>query len=146
MRLPDHIAILFALRRSGVPVHIATTKGDLPTTTGRQLVLIGDDPVGSIGGGPEAWDGPTLRRLLRSLKPGALGVFAGAPLPSAYEALCFGAASLPRGAVIIEVSGARFVEWYNYTQKHALDAARFDVVPRTWQPPASALHLGTLIR
>lgn len=144
MRLPDHIAVLYALRRSGVPVHIATSKGDLPTSTGRQLVLIGDDPVGSTGGGPEAWDGPILQRLLRSLNPGALGVFAGAPLPLAYQALTFAAATLPGGALIIEANGARFVEWYDYTQKHALSAARFDVVPRTWQPPPSAWPLGTV--
>lgn len=140
MRLPEHLAVLMALRRSGLPVHIATTKAEIPATTGRQLVLIGDDPGEGTGGGPDAWDDPVLRRLLRSLKPGALGVFAGAPLPSAYEALSFAAATLPGGAVIIEVNSTRFVDWCAYTHRHAGYAARFDVAPR------HAMRLGTLRR
>lgn len=146
MQFPEHVALLMALRRSGVPVRIATTKDDVPTTTGRQLVLIGDDPEGNSGGGPDAWNCPALRRLLRSLKVGALGVFAGAPMPSAYEALSFAAATLPDGAVIIEVNSARFVEWFAYAQQHARYAARFDVAPRAWQPPKSVRRLGTLRR
>jgi hypothetical protein len=142
MQLPEHVALLMALRRSGVPVHIVMTKDALPTTTGRQLVLIGDDPEGSTGGGPEAWDCATLRRLMRSLKLGALGVFAGAPMPSAYEALSFAAATLAGGGVIVEVNSARFVEWYDYTRKWAPLAARWDVAPQGWRPPSDVQHIG----
>jgi hypothetical protein len=106
--------------------------------------LISDDPDEGTGGGPAAWNGAALRRLLLSLNSGALGIFAGAPLPSAYETLSLMAATLPGGAVIIEVSGARFAQWFAYVQKHARCAFRYDVAPRGWQPPPSVLHLGTL--
>jgi len=144
LRPPDHIAVLLALRRDGVPVHIALTKAEIPVPAGRHLVLIGDDPDGGCGLGPKGWHGPPLRRLLRSLKPGAVGVFAGAPVPSAYQALCFAAANLPGGAVIVEVNEARFVEWRDYTLKHARHASRFDIAPRSWSPSPSVIHLGSV--
>lgn len=139
MRLPDHIAVLYALRRSGTPLHLAMTGAEIPAAPGRQLVLIGDDPAEGPGRGPDGWDSPALRALLRSLKPGAIGVFAGAPVVSAYQAICFGAAVLPGGAVIVECSAAQFGDWFNYTRKHAVFAARFDVAPAGWQPSADTI-------
>lgn len=139
MRLPDHIAVLYALRRGGTPLHLAMTGAEIPVVLGRQLVLIGDDPAEGSGRGPDGWNSPALRALLRGLKPGAVGVFAGAPVVAAYEALCFSAAKLSGGAVIIECSAAQFGEWFTYTRKHAVFAARFDVAPAGWQPSADTI-------
>lgn len=129
MKFPGHIAALIALRRAGTPVHVVVRPGELPDRAPRQLVLIGDDPEGGDGLGPHAWDGEKLRRLLRGLNPGAVGVFAGAPLLMAYEALCFSAATLPGGAVIIECRASRFAEWSRFISDCAPFAARFDVRP-----------------
>lgn len=141
MRLPDHIATMFALARAGTPLHLVMSKAEIPATFGDQLVLIGDDLAEGLGLGPAGWDSPALRRLLRSLNPGAIGLFAGAPLASAYEALCFSAAMLPGGALIVECSTAQFEAWYAYTKKHAVFASRFDVAPHGWLPPPDTLLL-----
>ena len=128
--LPTHLAMLKAQHRSRIPVRIARKASEIPSTRGRQLVLLGDDGCGGDGVGPIEWDTLQLRRLLWSLNPGAVGVFAGPPWENAYLGMSEASAALRGGALIVVCSVAHYPAWHAYTAQLATKVVRFDVAPK----------------
>jgi hypothetical protein len=111
----------------------------VPSTKGRQLVLLADDHCGDDAAGPSAWDTVRLRQLLRALNPGALGVFCGPPWENAYLGMSEASAALRGGALIVVCSVAHYPDWHSYTSQYATRVVRFDVAPAGLQHQPGAL-------
>ncbi|MBU8538723.1 hypothetical protein [Falsiroseomonas tokyonensis] len=134
MMVPLHIRHLLALRASGCGVHMVKWGDALPPhRIGRRALLwLGDDLDEVSGGsrGPVAFDRPELRAWFSAMRSGApLGIFAGAPHPEAYAAVCAATAASQPGGIIVECAEATYRPWADFATVHAPDALRLDVGP-----------------
>lgn len=130
MMLPDHLQPVAMLRAAGIPVHLAERRAAVPPRgEGPALLVIGDDRLRTEARGPAGFDCANLRAWLAALRPGAIGVFAGAPDPASYAALCEATVCLPGGAVLVECTPGHYAAWSAFVDEHAPAAARFSVVP-----------------
>lgn len=134
MMMPEHLVHLVRFQRSGgaLSTVVAGKAAKAPSMSAKRLLLVGDDPAGEPGSlGPCGFDCEGLRAWLRAADAyrGVVGVFSGAPIPSAYAYLASGAQHLPSGAIIIECQGRTWLDWSRYVFRYAPRAIRYDVIP-----------------
>lgn len=141
--LPPHILPLLRLRSAGIHLRQAMQGGPMPRfkPTKRALLVVGDDPPPTQAHslGPAGFDGVPLRAWFAGLPEGApIGIFAGKPVASAYEAVCRVAQAKRGHGIIVECDDGTWCAWSAYASTNAPQATRLDVFPPSMQEAALA--------
>lgn len=141
--VPDHLLPLVMFRAAGGRWLYADSNSRIPYRMPEEhaVLVIGDDlpqPAGSAG--PEAFDGPRLRRWLAAMDEGqgCIGVFAGSPVASAYGRVVGAALTLRAGGLIIECGAGTWHAWSHLCFLHAPRALRSDVISPDLEASACA--------
>lgn len=143
MMPPPHILPLLRLRGVGIDLRQALQCQAVPRFKRhkRALLVVGDDPDPTQGHsrGPDAFDGAALRGWFAGMPRGApIGVFAGAPVASAYATVCDLARTMDGHGIIVECDADTWPAWAAYATRHAPEAMRLDAFPPSMRGAALA--------